>query len=380
MDMVLGPIRSDELTPGTVVDQWRVLERLGQGEAEAVYRVEDVRRPGTPLALKFSLRASKGAFDEWAARLKAPHPNVVQLHAYGRWPRLRDGFFFFVRDYVQGRGLPTWVESVNPSFLQVSALISRLAFAIDDIHRRDNWHRDIRPDNIRMRDQDGEPVLLDLRAGCHESMDALAQVPPSPETLLFRSPEALRFQRMNWGRKEVRYRYRPTDDLYALGATAYWLVTGHAPFSPSLPLDQLASELELRPPPPPWEVNERVPRALGAVILRMLAKSPEARPRSGEALNAELMTAVSAGARSGWAARVFPWAVEEGAQGGSSSRILRLGPPPPASTSMPTLPRVVHFPPPPDRWSLKAGKLLWGRRTSGFQEEWESMGPWSRMM
>ena len=48
---------------------------------------------------------------------------------------------------------------------------------------------------------------------------------------------------------------------------------------------------------PPWEVNPRVPKPLGAIILRLMSKLPEARPHSGESLCAELMVAVSAGAR-----------------------------------------------------------------------------------
>jgi serine/threonine-protein kinase len=149
--------------------------------------------------------------------------------------------------------------------------VSRLASAIDDMHARDTWHRELHPDNIQVREGDEEPVLLDLRAGGNEGLDTLLQKPLPPELQVFRSPETLRFLRMNGGRPHACYRYLPTDDLYALGALTYWLVTGHPPFSPSLPLDQLHTEIELRAPLPPWEVNPRVPKPLGAIILRFVS-------------------------------------------------------------------------------------------------------------
>jgi serine/threonine-protein kinase len=196
---------------------------------------------------------------------------------------------------------------------------------------------------------------------------------------VFRSPEALRFLRMNWGRKGLRYHFQPTDDVYALGATAYWMVTGHAPFSPRLPIDQLHSEIELRMPPAPWEVNERVPRVLGALILRCMAKSPEARPRNGEVLNAELMTAASAGARSVWASRVFTWAAEAPGLEGPMRRILRPGPPQPWLVRGPRVPWVMHFRR-PDRMGPSAESPPWKARGRGSGEPREPIGPWSRMM
>ncbi|MDY7224913.1 serine/threonine-protein kinase [Hyalangium rubrum] len=377
--MVFSPIRPDELTPGTLVGNWRILQQLGRWGHGAIYRVEDVRNPGHPLALKMSLRESEGHFDEWTARLKASHPNVVRLHACGRWPRSREGFFFVVRDYIRGQALPGWAEKVNPTFLQVVALMSRLAFAIDHIHGGDTWHRDIRPDNIRVRDEDGEPVLLDLRAGGNEGADTLTQMPLPPETLVFRSPEALRFLRVNWGRRGLRYYFRPSDDLYALGATAYWLVTGHSPFSPSLSLDQLHREAELRMPPAPWEINPRVPRGLGTVILRLLSKIPDERPRSGGALSAELMATMSAGNRMVWASRAFAWEQSEGGQ--ASRRILVPEPPRFYSVDGPRLPQVVHFNPPANRAAqLTTPSPRRARPPRHLDESQELMGPWSRMM
>lgn len=379
MDTKLLSIRPDVLTPGTLVKHWRILENLGRRGPGVLFRVEDARLPTASLALRISFRAYEGWHQDKVARLGMAHPNLSRLHDYGRWSHPAGGFFFSVREEVGGQDLPAWVETANPSFLQIAALLSRLASAVDDMHARDSWHRDLHPDNIRVREADGEPVLLDLRTGGDESVDSLLQAPLPPELQVFRSPEALRFLRVNCGRKDVRYHYRATDDLYALGATAYWLVTGHAPFSPGLPPEQLHSAIELRMPPPPWEVNPRVPKPLGAIILRLLSKLPEARPQRGETLIAELMVAVSAGARSMWATRVFDWESEQEGLEPSERRVRRPEPPPMSPAPLLKLPRVVHFSP-PSRHPAVLQEPPSGKKRPVGSEPWDPSSPWSGMM
>jgi serine/threonine protein kinase len=379
MDMELFSIRPEVLTPGALVDQWRILECVRHRGPGALYKVEDLRRPGEPRVLKLSSRAGEGLFEDRAPRLMAVHPNVARLHAYGRcvWPE--GGLFYSVRDDVPGLALAAWVEKTNPTFLQIAALLGRLAAAVDDIHERDTWQRDMHPDNIQVREGDGEPVLLDLRAGGNEGLKTLLETPLPAELQVFRSPEALRFLRTNHGRPRACHRYLPTDDLYSLGAVAYWLVTGHSPFSPSLPSEQLHTEIELRPPLPPWEVNPRVPKPLGAIILRLMSKLPEARAQTGESLSAELMVAVSAGARAIWAKRVFEWEQEQTGPGAMPGHIRRPEAPKASPRPGPRLPRVVHFSPPSEQRIVGTQPPSRSRRALS-SEPGDSLEPWSRMM
>ncbi|WP_224245139.1 serine/threonine protein kinase [Hyalangium gracile] len=361
------------LTPGMQIDHWRILERLGPRGQGALYRVEDVRQATPPLVLWLSSRRSHGHCGDRSARLQASQPHLSRLHGLGRWPSREDGFSFCVREDVRGQSLARWVETVNPTFLQVAAVLNRLAATLDEVHARDTWQRELHPDNVQMREGDQEPVLMDLRTGGNECLDTLLETPVSPEVQVFRSPESLRFLRSNLGRPHARHAYRITDDLYSLGALAYWLVTGHAPFCASLPSEQLHTELELRAPLPPWEVNERVPKPLGAIILRLMSKLPEARAHSGESLCAELMVAVSAGARSMWARRVFDWEHDGAGAEDSSRRVRRPAPPQPAPLPGPRLPRVVYFRSPSDRRAAEA-------QVAPRPDSSASVSPWSRMM
>jgi serine/threonine-protein kinase len=346
------------------VEHWRILESLGQRGHGAFFRVEDVRRPAGPLVMKISLRPGEGLAEDRTARLMAAHPNLAKLHAYGRCAQPGGDFFYSVREEVRGPLLADWVEAVNPTFLQIAALVSRLGAMIDQVHTRDTWHRD-------------------LRDGGSETLDSLLKTPLSPELQVFRSPEALRFLRSNGGRPQACYRHLITDDLYSLGALAYWLATGHPPFSPSLSPEQLHTAIELRAPVPPWEVNPRVPKPLGAIILRLMSKLPEARPYSGETLCAELMVAVSAGARMMWARKVFDWAKDEAGQEAIPRRALRPEPPQVSLQPGPRLPRVVYFNPPAERRPSAAPLAASpaAKTPRGFGGDFGGPpGPWSRMM
>ena len=82
------PPRPGALRPGTQVGAWRVVEALGVGGQGAVYRVEDVARPGEFYALKLFLHArDKRAEREVALMMgRAAHPHVVGFHGCARWP------------------------------------------------------------------------------------------------------------------------------------------------------------------------------------------------------------------------------------------------------------------------------------------------------
>lgn len=379
MDMESPPIRPDVLAPGARVEHWRILESLGPRGHGALFRVEDVRRPTEPLVMRISLRPGEGQFEDRIARLMTAHPNLARLHAYGRCSGPGGGFFYSVREDVRGPSLAAWVEAVNPTFLQLAALVSRLGSMIDDVHARDTWHRELHPHNLVVREANSEPVLLDLRDGGNEALDSLLRMPLSPELQVFRSPESLRFLRSNGGRPQACYRYLTTDDLYSLGALAYWLATGHPPFSPELSPEQLHTAIELRAPVPPWEVNPRVPKPLGAIILRLMSKLPEARAQSGETLCAELMIAVSAGARALWAKRVFDWARDEVGEEAVPRRVQRPEPPQVSLQPGPKLPRVVYFNPPAERRPSAAASPPSKPRLLGG-EFGGPPGPWSQGM
>ncbi|MCY1022365.1 serine/threonine protein kinase [Pyxidicoccus sp. MSG2] len=330
-------VQPEALGPGTEVGSWRVVEQLGVGGYGAVYRVEDLACPGDFHALKLALRQG----DERAERevqllmSRAVHPNVVRLHACGRWPHPRTGYLYFVMDWVPGPVLHMWVETVNPSFRLLAEKAGKVALALGALHDKGVLHRDFKPEHVLIREQDGEPVLIDFGVGRYTGADTVTSAVLPPATLHLLSPEAVRFFLKHSQPPGARYEARATDDLHALGVCLYRLVTGHWPFSPELPPDLLYMQLEAVVPSAPSDFHRRVPRALSDVIMRLLAKTPEARFQTGHAVQAALVAAVALGDVADWERTVFDWEDAPGADGETRRRVrrpeepARSGPPPP---------------------------------------------------
>jgi serine/threonine-protein kinase len=312
MDVETLMVHPDSLPPETLVSGWRVLGKSGRGGFGAVYRVEDAARPGEVYALKMALRLGDPRAERETTLLltKAIHPNIVRLHGHGRWPHPKEGYHYIVMDYVEGPTFIEWVESANPTFHQLGAVLDKLALALGFLNEHDAWHRDVKPENILVRARDGEPVLLDLSVGDYEGADTLTDQPLPPGTLHCRSPEALRFNRQNWGRKGAHYEYKATDELYALGVTAYRALTGHWPFPLELPRELIEDAILWRVPPSPDTVNRRVPAALASLVMKLLDKDPKARPQSGRELHEALVAASAFGDATAWEATCFEWEAE----------------------------------------------------------------------
>jgi serine/threonine-protein kinase len=345
MDVETLMVHPDALPPETLISGWRVLGKSGRGGFGVVYRVEDAVRPGQVYALKMALRLGDPRAERETMLLltKANHPNIVRIHGHGRWPHPEEGYHYIVMDYVEGSTFIEWVESTNPTFHQLAAVVDKLALALGFLNDNDAWHRDVKPENILVRSRDGEPFLLDLSVGDYEGADTLTDQPLPPGTPYCRSPEALRFNRQNWGRRGAHYEYKATDELYALGVTAYRALTGHWPFPLELPRELLEDAILWRVPPSPDAVNRRVPPALASLVMRLLDKDPKARPESGRELHEALVAVSAFGEAAAWEATCFEWEEVPDVQ---HRRIRRPEPPrllPPPQPPEP--PRAVPFAP-----------------------------------
>ncbi len=342
-------LNPNTLPPGTVVGgSWRLLERLGAGGFGVVYKVEALNAPGRYFALKLSHHPHEPRSKRELILLmdKAVHPHVVAVHAWGRWPDIITGHFFFVMDWVPGPAFHLWADLHNPSFQQLADAARRVSLILDALHAMGVLHRDLKPEHLLMRGPQGDPVLIDLGSGDYPGAPTLTTGPLPPGTLHLRSPESVRFHQRHWRRLDVRYAFEPTDDLYALGVCFYRAATGHYPFSPEWPPDVLCAAIASQQPPAPSAVNPRVPPALDGVILRLLEKDPEQRFQTGAQLHQALVTALKQHPGEAWETPVFEWHDAPHADGeGTSARGHR--------TRRPEWPTHTHRPP-----SVARAKLL----------------------
>jgi eukaryotic-like serine/threonine-protein kinase len=268
-------LQAPRVEPGTDVGSYLVEARLGAGGFGTVFRA---RRGGQAYALKLLSLEEVG---EWGVRevlalSRVRHPHVVRLHGFWQWPDEAPRFHVVVMEYVEGRRLDVWTRTENPSALRALRLVLGVARALVAVHRAGVVHRDVKPANILVREQEGEAVLVDFGVSGWEEASSVTGGMMPPGTLSYRSPEAWRFAREHAGRPGARYQATPADDVYALGVVLYWLLTDTLPFRAEEGVDVEA--VLGRAPEAPQVRNPRVPRELGELCLRLLEKRPERRP------------------------------------------------------------------------------------------------------
>jgi serine/threonine protein kinase len=271
---------------GLMLGNYRVLDRLGAGATGVVFRGEH-RLTRQPVALKVFPNIQEQdqkmllrLRQEIRTLKKLRHPNIVRFLASGsehhdeaHGPVLH----YLAMELVAGDDLDAMVRRLGPLPIErVQSIARQLASALAEIHRHGLIHRDIKPENVRVA-LDGSIRLVDF---------GLAQPAPCPDetspfpagTLAYMAPEQI-----HWPHGvDIR------ADLYGLGGTLYWCLTGKMPFQPhSSVLEQLAARLR-QEAPSPRRLRHAVPRALDAIVRKLLALQPEDRLTSPDELIAAL--------------------------------------------------------------------------------------------
>jgi serine/threonine protein phosphatase PrpC len=206
------------LKPGQTFEGWQVEGILGQSQQSLLYRVRDAQQQPwllktLPGALRDDHQAGQALLsEEWFLKRVAGR-HFPEVHAASQ----RQHLYYVMREY-SGSTLAELHERVATLPLaQWLDLAERLLRAVGILHRRQILHRDIKPENLLLGD-DGELRLLDFGlAYCPGlSEDQACALPGTPSYI---APEAFRGDPPT-----------PQQDLYAVGVTLYYLLTGHYPY------------------------------------------------------------------------------------------------------------------------------------------------------
>lgn len=270
-DTYLEPetLHPTRLPPGTRVGPWLVQEQRGHGAFGAVYRAIGAEDSQGPVALKLALHPRNERFAREVELLsRIHHPNVPRLLGHGEW--LSPGgrvYPYLAMEWVEGTSLYDWAREQRPTSRQVISCLSSVARALEATHASGGLHRDVKGDNILVRHSDGQPFLTDFGSGHFIVAATLTWPPFPPGTPPYRSPEAWRYVRRRRLDPVVPYAPGPADDVFALGVSAYRLLTGE--YLPEA--DEVSSEDVER------VLAGRCCAELRALISRMLSMRPEAR-------------------------------------------------------------------------------------------------------
>lgn len=251
---------------GLVLGNYRILDHLGGGATGAVYRAEHTRMRRAVAVKTLMLPSSWHAnalrqlLGDIRTVARLQHPNIVAAIDCGEQTNPdapSEILHYLVTEYVPGQDLESLVAAHGPlSAPKACELVYQVASALDEAHRVQLVHRDVKPSNVRVT-PDGQVKLLDFGLASHllGSAENCRTVPCD-----YIAPE----QADDPASVDLRV------DIFGLGGLLYWCLTGEPPRA-----SQWAGPHQ--PPPPLGSSRPDLPRELERIIGRMLAADPQDR-------------------------------------------------------------------------------------------------------
>jgi serine/threonine-protein kinase len=256
-----------QVAAGTVIDgRYRVISRVGSGGMAEVYCAEDTQL-GRRVAVKL-LHERFAQDEEFVERFRREassaaslsHANIVNVYDRGQW----GGTYYIAMEYLDGRSLDSIVREEAPlAPARAIELTEQVLRAARFAHRHGVVHRDLKPHNVII-DEEGRVKVTDFgiaRAGASE----ITQTGSIMGTARYLSPEQAQGHTVS-----------PRSDLYAIGIMLYELLTGTVPFEGDSVVAIALRHLS-EPPRPPSSLVPTISANLDAIVMRALAKRPEAR-------------------------------------------------------------------------------------------------------
>ncbi len=268
--------------------QYRLEEKIGSGGMGQVFRASHsmLRRPtAIKLLPPGDVTPDQLARFEREVQLTSllTHPNTVSVFDYGRTP---DGVFYYAMEYLEGLNLDDLVTESGPLPPgRVIHILNQVCGALAEAHGRGLIHRDIKPANIFLCQRGGVPdfvKVLDFGlvkdvSGEDQPLDATEAnlVTGTPQYL---SPESITDP------SSIDHR----SDLYAVGALAYFLLTGKPVFEARTVVAVCSMHLTGEPAPFHKHVDTSISSELETLVMACLAKEPDQRPATAEVIAAVL--------------------------------------------------------------------------------------------
>jgi eukaryotic-like serine/threonine-protein kinase len=276
--------------------RYRVERTLGGGGMAIVQRAEDTQLQRR-VAIKLLAENLLGDGDlrerfvreaRLAARLS--HPNVVHVFDAGE----SNGRPYIVMEYVPGETVAQLLRrrrKLTPA--EAVDLAVQACAGVQDAHDHGLIHRDVKPQNLIVRD-DGVLKVADFGIARTADVTELTQRGTVLGTAAYLSPEQAAGEEVT-----------PAADIYSLGAVLYEMLTGRTPYEFGS-LAELAHKQSSDAVVPVRDLEPGVPDALEAAVMRSLARDPQFRPASAADLGAELTAALESGGHGGATAVTVP--------------------------------------------------------------------------
>jgi len=264
----------DPVKVGDLLDHYRIDEVVARSGMASIFKATDTR-DGKQVAIKVpheELEADPVLFDRFQREAEVgkllDHPGVMKVFDDGEKHRR----LYMVMEWVNGRPLRQILRDIKPlpQDRAIKIAVNTLK-ALDHCHSRGVAHRDMKPENIMVDDEDNIKLIdfgIAAKAGARRlTFGKLSQVMGTPDYI---SPEQVRGKR-----GDLR------SDLYSLGVILYEMLTGKVPFSGPNPF-AVMNDRVLNNPMPPRAANAAVTPELQEIIYRALEREPVNRYKNAE--------------------------------------------------------------------------------------------------
>lgn len=263
------------LEPGqTLAVRYEIKSVLGVGGMGMVYKASD-RELGEVVAVKTlkpeMVHQDPSALDRFKTEIKLArriaHRNVVRTYDLGE----TNGVYFITMEFVEGRPLKELIESRGRLPVSVVLPIAKqLCRALEVAHEEGVIHRDIKPQNMVVQ-PDGVLKVMDF--GIARLVERPSAQGHTKAGMIIGTPDYMSPEQLFGEELDVR------ADLYAAGIVIYECLTGRLPYVASNAMELIAKVVE-ETPPSPRELEPDIPASLSDLVMRVIAKDREQRPRS----------------------------------------------------------------------------------------------------
>jgi serine/threonine-protein kinase len=314
-------LETEQALSGKTLAHFQLLELIGGGGMGVVFQALDtmLQRIVAVKVLSPDQARDKDTVrrfrNEAQSAARLDHDNIARVYYVGE----QDGWSFIVLEYIAGLNVRDLVAQNGPFGPEQAFHVTlQLAEALEHASKREVVHRDIKPSNVLLT-PDGRAKLVDMGLArlqrIQSPSDDLTATGVTLGTFDYISPEQARDPRT----ADVR------SDMYSLGCTLFFMLTGRPPFPDGTVLQKLLSHSS-DAPPDPRQWRDDLPPELIAILNRLLSKRPEDRYQEPSELIGELiLTGERLGwkiatrgepifisprnSRFGWAERHLPWIV-----------------------------------------------------------------------
>lgn len=262
-----------------IANRYEILSLIGQGGMADVYKAKDtiLNRIVAIKVLRDKLSGDAMALvrfqREASAASRLSHPNVVDIYDVGEY----EGMHYIVMEYIRGRTLKDLIAQRGALDVdEAIGIMKQLISAIDHAHDHNIIHRDIKPQNVLVKD-DGTIKITDFGIAVAHGSVQLTFNNTVMGSAHYLAPETTQGKEPN-----------AQVDIYSLGIVFYELLTGHVPFTGKTPTEIAIKHLR-KPMPYVRDFNPDIPQSVENIILKATAKNLDDRYVSCKEMLYDLM-------------------------------------------------------------------------------------------